>query len=252
QWDFGDGNTSTQQNPEHTYQNAGSYTVGLTVTADVDYVGYDSEIKTNYIIVSSGGEPCPGLETVSWQDQTYNTVLIGEQCWFKENLNYETGNSWCYDNDPANCDTYGRLYDWETALGVCPDGWLLPSDNEWKILEGTVDSQYAVGDPEWDRTGWRGHDAGKKLKSASGWYNNGNGTDIYGFGAFPGGLGVVSPSSGLFLFLSLGSNSYWWSSSEASGTDAWSRDLFFRHHDDSYRFNNLKTFSLSVRCLRDN
>lgn len=73
-----------------------------------------------------------------------------------ENLNYETGNSWCYDNDPSNCTTYGRLYTWDAAMngeessnnvpsgvqGVCPPGWLLPGYEEWKTLEGNADKQY--------------------------------------------------------------------------------------------------------------
>jgi len=188
----------------------------------------------------------PALETITYGGQVYNTVLISNQCWLAENLNYEAGNSWCYDNDPSNCNTYGRLYDWETALGVCPDGWHLPGDDEWKILEGTVDSQYPVGDPEWDGQGYRGFDAGKNLKSTSGWNNNGNGTDLYGFGALPGG---VRSSSGSFDYL--GFYGYWWSSSERSGSGAWLRRLSY-DNDGSRRYYYYKTYGRSVRCLKDN
>lgn len=52
-----------------------------------------------------------------------------------ENLNYNSENSFCYDELKSNCDKYGRLYIWEIAKNVCPDGWHLPSDREWKILE---------------------------------------------------------------------------------------------------------------------
>ncbi len=158
----------------------------------------------------SGGEPCPGIPTVTYEGQIYNTVLIGEQCWLKENLNvgimindYEnmTDNGviekYCYDNNIENCDEYGGLYQWDEMMqyvtttftqGICPPGWHLPHDYEWKILEGTVDSQYPVGNQVWDFEGFRGFDAGLNLKSTYGWFNNGNGTDIFGFKALPGGI----------------------------------------------------------------
>ncbi len=179
-------------------------------------------------------------------NRIYTTVQIGNQCWLAENLNYAIGNSWCYDSISDSCAIYGRLYDWSTALTACPAGWHLPSDDEWKILEGTMDSQYPIGDPEWDDGGWRGYDVGKNMKSASGWYNNGNGTGLYGFGALPGGSRYSNGS-----FYDLGYNGTWWSSSETSGATAWTRHLGF-DHDGSYRDYDSKTLWYSVRCLKDN
>jgi uncharacterized protein (TIGR02145 family) len=180
-----------------------------------------------------------------WMGQAYHTVLIGNQCWLKENLNYEFGNSWCYDNDTVNCAMYGRLYDWETALVACPDGWHLPSDAEWNILEGSVDSQYPVGDPVWESTGWRGLDVGFVLKSTSAWDDDGNGNDFYGFGALPGGK--CSPDG---VFSRLGANGYWWSSTESTGSFAWRRGLSYEYNG-SFRYDNSMTFGRSIRCLRD-
>jgi uncharacterized protein (TIGR02145 family) len=243
QWNFGDGYTSTEQNPEHTYQEAGDYTVSLTVT---NSYGSDTEIKTDYIHVTTVTiEPCPGMETIEYGGQIYNTVLIGEQCWLKENMNYESGNSWCYSDDPANCDTYGRLYDWESALNVCPSGWHLPSDEEWKILEGTVDSQYQIGDPEWDETDWRGYDAGMNLKSTIGWYTNMHGTDLYGFTALPGGYRYNGGGFGNGIVAG-----YWWSSDDYSTNNAWYREFYYYRSDSGRKFIS-KEFGLSVRCLRD-
>jgi uncharacterized protein (TIGR02145 family) len=244
-WDTG---WSTDKTETHQYNSEGNFTIKLEVR---DKEGLTDYTTRNITVEDNGGggtgEPCPGMETITYGGQVYNTVLIGNQCWLAENLNYETGNSWCYHNDPSNCDTYGRLYDWETALTVCPSGWKLPSDDEWKILEGTVDSQYPVGDPEWDDTGYRGLDAGKNLKSTSGWSSNGNGTDLYGFGARPGGY----RSSG-GVFTTLGYLGRWWSSSEYSGSGVWYRALY---HDSGGSFRSdydYEASGFSVRCLKDN
>ncbi|MBI9039057.1 MAG: hypothetical protein JEY97_13060 [Bacteroidales bacterium] len=182
-------------------------------------------------------EPCPGIPTVTYEGQIYNTVLIGEKCWLKESLNVGimiygneemTDNNiiekYCYDNDLANCNEYGALYQWNEMMqysiipgvqGICPSGWHIPSDEEWKLLEGTVDSQYSVGDPIWSFSGWRGFDAGLNLKSINGWDNNGNGVDLYGFSALPGGKRL---SDGDFVNLNEYSNI--WCSDEVGPGEA--------------------------------
>jgi uncharacterized protein (TIGR02145 family) len=181
------------------------------------------ERAVNYIGSGSYG-------SVTYEGQTYKTVVIGTQTWFAENLNYNpgTGNSVCYDNQASNCDTYGRLYDWSTAKTACPAGWHLPSDAEWDALV-----TYS-GFP---------NTAGTKLKARSGWNGNGNGTDDYGFSALPGGGG--SGSSG-----GLGYLGFWWSATESSASLAYFRYMIF---DDSSvnRDDNGKFFLFSVRCVKD-
>ncbi|MCD4680629.1 MAG: FG-GAP-like repeat-containing protein, partial [Bacteroidales bacterium] len=203
---------------------------------------------------------------VTYEGQVYNTVLIGDQCWLKENLNVGTminGNQnmsndeliekYCYGDDPSNCDTYGGLYQWnemmqyvttEGAQGICPDGWHLPTDEEWKQLEGEVDSLYGYPDPEWDGTGSRGYDAGLNLKSTSGWTNNGNGTNLYGFTLLPGGYRHDNGS-----FSTIDFSTYIWSSNESNSDDALSRNVWFE--DYIARYSSYKKYGFSVRCMKD-
>ncbi|MBC8320453.1 MAG: hypothetical protein H8E34_07010 [Bacteroidetes bacterium] len=225
-------------------------------------------LPTNYIgpftvTGGGGGEPCPGTPTVYYEGQTYNTVLIGGQCWLKENLNVGTridGNQgmsnngniekYCYDDDPENCEIYGGLYQWDEMMdyttlegtqGICPDGWHLPSDDEWKVLEGTVDSQYGVGDPEWDNTGWRGIDVGFILKSDGTWSYNGNGINTYGFSILGGGYREVNGS-----YQNLGTQTLIWTSTEYG----WARNIDC-YQDKIMRTESNGNHGFYVRCLKD-
>ena len=171
--------------------------------------------------------------------QTYKTVKIGDQVWIAENLNYKTENSYCYGetaSDPKteNCTKYGRLYTWAAANDACPEGWLLPDTTEWSKLFTAV--------------GGKGT-AGKKLKSLTGWndYNgtSGNGTDDYGFSAFPAGN---RRSSGYFS--NEGDNAYFWSAAESGSNSAYSMGLRYID-EDAYLYYSNKYSAFSVRCLKD-
>ena len=119
-------------------------------------------------------------------EQHYNVVKIGDQIWMAENLNYYTKDSWCYNFNEKNCETYGRLYNWEAAKKACPYGWHIPTEKEWNILFGYVDRRYGYDD--YAHKNLHGKlNAGYYLKSKHGWANNGNGIDAYGFNALPGG-----------------------------------------------------------------
>ncbi|MCF8370098.1 MAG: hypothetical protein K9H64_00660 [Bacteroidales bacterium] len=215
---------------------------------------------------------------------SYNTVLIGNQCWMKQNmrashyddgtalsyvatnadwvtLNYSSKAFCYYNNDSANGDYYGALYTWAAAMkgsaasntvpsgvqGICPTGWHVPSDEEWRILEGEVDSQYSYPDPIWGNVGFRGSNAGNNLKATFGWYNNGNGSDLYGFTALPSGHRYNTGDFQLVL-----NQSAWWSSHCNSGsTNAWSRELLYNYNNID-RANWNKRYGMAVRCLKDN
>jgi uncharacterized protein (TIGR02145 family) len=209
--------------------------------------------------------------------KVYTTVLIGAQCWIAENLNVgtkinsasggyqQTDNGiiekYCYNNEEDSCDIYGGLYVWNEAMqyittegaqGICPAGWHIPTNNEWKILEGTVDSQYGVGDPIWNNDGWRGFDAGGNLKETgyTHWNSPNTGaTNESGFTGLPGGY--QSRFYYGFDFYSLGSGGFFWSSSQYSTISAWSRVLNCSHADvRKYNYSKIE-YGFSVRCLKD-
>ncbi len=217
-----------------------SYSSGNTGTFSIVYSTNSTRPSTNHFN--------PNIQYISFTDsrdsRIYKSVRIGSQTWMAENLNYNATGSRCYgDNsggDSQNrCGTYGRLYNWETAMagsgssdavpsgirGVCPYGWHLPSDAEWTILTDYV--------------------GGSSLKSAIGWYSGGNGTDDYGFSALPGGYGNSGGNFG-----SVGNDGRWWSATEDNSYDAWYR---YMYNDESgvYRYNHYKSYLFSVRCLYD-
>jgi uncharacterized protein (TIGR02145 family) len=152
----------------------------------------------------------------------YRTVKIGEQVWMAEDLKYATGCSKYYDNNSANCQEYERVYDWETAMKVCPSGWHLPSDEEWQEL---VD--FAGGDKV----------AGQKLKAKSLL----DGTDDYGFSALTYYKGITD---------CFGNRENWWTATENNASSAYLRFIF-----QSYAEVNRKSYDKGdlnlVRCVRD-
>jgi uncharacterized protein (TIGR02145 family) len=177
---------------------------------------------------------------------TYKTVQIGEQVWFAENLNYDAEGSKCYDNNPDNCAKYGRLYNWETAMKVCPEGWHLPSDAEWDKLLRFVDGDKGKKSPYESST------AGKYLKAKSGWNEDGNGTDKYGFSvlqydflALPGGNGHLDGRFG-----NVGDHGFWWSASELNSDEAYYQNLYHGYNATICRSYS-KSIMFSVRCVKD-
>ena len=202
---------------------------------------------------SKAPEPGEGSLMDTRDGQTYRTVTIGTQIWMAENLNYETVDSYCYNDSAEYCAKYGRLYTWAAAMdsvrtgcgygsicsptmpvqGICPMGWHLPNYDEWKTLIGAVGGSNI---------------AGKKLKSSSGWNDNdgasGNGTDAFGFAALPAGEKEYYGN-----YFSEGDIAYFWSSSIYGSDGAYSMSLFVS--GNVYVVSTDKRPWYSVRCLKD-
>jgi len=115
--------------------------------------------------------------------KVYATVKIGSQTWMAQNLEYRTKTGTrAWGDDMGNVKKYGYLYDWAAAREACPKGWRLPSDADWKMLE----LHLGMAPDEFEKNRKRAEGLGLKLKSATGWYENGNGNNGSGFNALPG------------------------------------------------------------------
>jgi len=172
-----------------------------------------------------------GSFTDTRDKKTYKTAKIGKQTWIAENLNFNAESSVCYDNKPENCDKYGRLYNWNTAIKACPKGWHLPNLKEWQTLVDLAGGEGA---------------AGTKLKAASGWNNDRNGTDDYGFSALPGGNGLSDGS-----FDGVGIDGNWWNASEEDGDSNYARRESITGFDEDAWGYYGKSDLNSVRCVKD-
>ena len=180
--------------------------------------------------VSDSSDLKQNIMTDARDGQTYRTVKIGNQVWMAENLNYKTEKSYCYNDSAEYCATYGRLYEWNAAMRACPDGWHLPLLSEFKTLVDAMGDTLTAGD---------------KLKSTSGWLNDLNGTDDYGFTVLP--IGGKS-ASGKYI------NKEWladfWSSTESKVEFAYVMHLGAYFNTAPLDMDEGKYNAFSVRCLQ--
>ena len=225
-----------------------------------DYIGdfFEGKFHGKGVYTHSDGSRLQGtFENGEIQDSCPH-VEIGNQIWMKENLNvnkFRNGDpilharsdkewekagknkqpAWCYyDNDPENGKIYGRLYNWHAVndpRGLAPEGWHVPSDDEWTQL-----SDFLGGEKV----------AGNKLKSKSGWNYNGNGSDNYSFSALPGGMRADEDC----FYHSIGEGGYWLSSTEYSTKEVWGRYILHEIGNVLHTYFP-KDEGFSVRCVRD-
>ena len=272
-WDFGDGDTSALQNPSHTYSTVGTYTISLTVT---NSYGSDTQTKTDYITVTG--------PLTDYDGNVYQTVQIGNRLWMKENLktthyadgtaltdgtgagdisgDYTTKYYFAYYDNESYVAVYGRLYTWAAVMngasgsetnpggvqGVCPDGWHVPGDDEWKELEMYL----GMSEREAHATYWRGTGEGLKLKESGnshwkGWSGDWRnlGTNESGFTALPGGSRWYNES-----FRDLKERANFWSATESFSSYAWCRRMYY-NYAEVYRYDDYKSRGYSVRCVKD-
>jgi uncharacterized protein (TIGR02145 family) len=200
-------------------------------------------------------------------------VLIRTQTWQAKNLNvshFRNGDlipeaktaikwrkagkkkrpAWCYyDNDPANGEKYGKLYNWyaiNDVRGLAPVDWHIPRDEEWTIF-----SVFLGGD----------HVAGKAMMSSTSWKKNVDSSNVSDFNALLGGYRQPNGKfysdvytedrnvGNLFGAPTVGVG-YWWSASTFNDSDAWCRTLY-DSKSGLYRSNSCKSYGFSVRCVKD-
>ncbi|MDY6388534.1 MAG: fibrobacter succinogenes major paralogous domain-containing protein [Fibrobacter sp.] len=202
----------------------GIFFVSIHLNENVNYSEFAPEkMKNNSNVVK-------GTLIDSRDGKKYKIVKIGRQVWMAENLNYKMKNTYCYNNSADSCAKYGRLYIWDAAVGACPDGWHLPTMAEFSVLFSTVGGSSS---------------AGRALKSAFDWEDDGNGSDAFGFSAVPAGY---RNNDGKYS--RKGAGAYFWS--------AIKEDIFFAnfvrlyyYSNDVYMASDSKASAFSVRCVRD-
>ena len=242
--------------------------------------GYLVKMFAEGILIYQGSSfTCGDPFTDPRNEQVYNTVQIGEQCWMSENLNIGemingdlnmTDNGviekYCYENNTTNCDKYGGLYQWNEIMeytitpgtqGICPAEWHLPTDEEWTHL---IDYVVGQGYPNiWDDPNGSGNalKSCRQINSPLGgdcnttehprWNENSShhGFDAFSFSSLPGGM----YHGGSFYYL--GEFGHWWSSTQYSSTNAWRRYMFYDNGSVTHS-NYIKTGGFSTRCIRNN
>ncbi len=204
---------------------------------------YIFTILATLFFTQAGIAQSTGTFTDSRDGQTYKTIsfknaLTGTTVtWMAQNLNYKVQGSYAYDDKESNRKELGLLYTWEAAKKACPKGWHLATDSEWSMLV----------------TKFGGMDkAGEALKSASGWTEDGNGTNSSGFNALPAG---IRRNNGYDV---LGVMGFWWTSTPTGEEGkAWGWNFSYGGPGEkplktkAFRFDGPVSHAKSVRCVRD-
>ena len=252
---------------EGTVWNAATSTCISANTADINNDGCVQLDDLLDLLISYGDcdaeeSPWQCGDPLEYQGYDYETVLIGEQCWFSENCRYlpevspssegsETdayyyvygyeGTDVTAAQETEYYETFGVLYNWPAVMtaGMCPSGWHIPTDGEWQTMEISLGMSESVV----INFDFRGSDEGFKMKSTVGWNNNGNGSNSSGFNGLPGGY----RGYGGINFNGLNGN--WWTASESESYSL--KRLLLTGYDNVYRNIDVREYGLSSRCIKD-
>lgn len=195
----------------------------------------DDSVSAEPVVESRVQEGAPFTDPRD--SRVYKTVKIGEQVWMAENMKFYDadkkgdfyGKSWCYGGVEENCETYGRLYHWNAAAKACPEGWHLPSKDEFTTLFEDVGGVEV---------------AGKMLKAKESWPESDNNDDAYGLRIVPGGYYYMKN------FFYGGENAYLWTSTEVRPNNMNSAGFVAGRESGSID-ETYAEFGLSVRCVQD-
>ena len=266
QWKVNGVNAGTNS-PTYTYSpNNNDSVICYMTTQQICHSGAPVASNVITMTVNNMGFPCPGTPTVNYGGQTYNTVKIGDQCWFRENLNIgaridgvqeQTNNGiiekYCYNNLESNCDIYGGLFQWDEAMqyfmtegvqGICPSGWHFPTDNDWCVLTAFIDPT-----AQCNTTGWISSTSGGKMKETglAHWDSPNTGaSNISGFTTLPAGTRYVWDHN----FYNLKTWATFWASASATTSSAYVRNLY-NNYEGVYRTDYQKANGFSIRCIKD-
>lgn len=203
---------------------------------------------------------CSSNFTDDRDGQSYGMVEIAGQLWMAENLNFfgneVAAGSICPEGDDRKCKEYGRLYTWAAAKVACPAGWRLPSRSDFEKLiaaaDPSIENMAASGDKAYAIEGSRV--AGKILKSTSGWFKKGNGSDDLGFAALPAGYMTAAEPSGetpAGKFDGIGGYAHIWSETADPQESSFAQYLYLDFSSAVARINSFsKTDARSVRCVK--
>ena len=183
---------------------------------------------------------CSESFTDTRDGQSYGIVQIGSQTWMAENLNYEIEGSACPEGDKRNCSKYGRLYTWAAAQKVCPEGWHLPDRADFEqLIASAAGTDLASGMAV----------AGEKLKSTSGWFKKGNGSDDFGFNALPAGYRLAGNNATGGKFDGIGGYAHLWTATETP--DGLAHYLLLDFSTKAAKISAFgKDEARSVRCVK--
>lgn len=232
------------------------FTIKLAVLFSFSLIGCNNNNKVNESIVEESSEiKVSELACDAPAIDRSKTITIESQTWMVHNLNVDTFRNgdlimearnkkeweeagingipaWCYyHNNPCNAK-YGKLYNFhaiEDERGLAPEGWHIPTDEEWLKLNYFIKEDIAY-----------------KLKSKDGWFEDGNGNNETGFQAFPNGIRYYD---GEFMYY--GEHAFFWTASSCIINHAWLRHLDYNYSDRIFRTKAKKSAGMAVRCVKD-